>query len=106
MARTKKQSPAIGTTIALTYGTLEIVGWSAPRRLEVYRPFEVNPLERWNAEVRESSMATGPSDSSTRHDKLTAYDSRCSCCYLNITHTVDHHLASVAAVINATAVAR
>ena len=96
MAR-KKQQTAIGTILTLNYGTAEIVGWSAPRRVEVYRPFEVHPSEPWNAEVRETVFATGPSDASTRHDKSRAYDSRCSCCYLNFTHTADHHTASVEA---------
>lgn len=97
MARkTSKPSP-IGIKLDLTYGTAEIVGFNGPWRIEVYRPHQVHPLEPWNAEVRERVMAADHADATTRHDKSTSggYDSRCSCCYLNISHTVAKHAASV-----------
>lgn len=82
---------AHGTILELKYGTAEIVDFAAPWRIEVYRPHVVHPREPWNAAVRERIMAIDPFDASTRHDKFAAYDSRCSCCYLNISHTVALH---------------
>lgn len=76
-----------------TYGTTEIVGFTAPWRMEVYRPFEANPREPWNAAITERCMALGADDASPHHDKGSHYDARCPCCYLNITHTQALHAA-------------
>lgn len=86
-----RRSPVIGTVHRYTYGTSEVVGYDAPWRREIYRPFEVHPKEPWNAAVNERSMATGPDDATPRHDKVRDYDAHCSCCYLNITHTQALH---------------
>jgi hypothetical protein len=96
MARNSKQL-ATGTTLTLKYGTAEIVGFASPWRAEIYRPFEVHPSEPWNREIRERVMAVDAYDASTRHDKLNSYDSRCSCCYLNISHTTAKHDAAIGA---------
>jgi len=74
-----------------TYGTSEIVGYRSPWRIEIYRPFNPHPKEPWNAEVTERCMALNAADTSPRHDKSVRYDSACSCCYLNITHTEALH---------------
>jgi len=92
-----RKSAAKGTMLTLVYGTAEIIGYEAPWRIEIYRPFKVHPAEPWNREVRERIMAVDASDASTRHDKMNSYSSECSCCYLNISHTVDLHDLRVSA---------
>ena len=82
-------------TLTLNYGTLEITGFEGPWRREIYHPFEVSPHEPWNAAVVERTMVVDHKDMSTRHDKCTYYDSRCSCCYLNITHSVNKHAEEI-----------
>lgn len=93
MARNTRRP--IGTVLELTYGKAEIVGFNGPWRIEAYRPNEVHHLEPWNAEVRERVMVRDHDDATTRHDKSADYDSRCSCCYLNISHSVAKHTASI-----------
>lgn len=88
-----KRATAIGTVHQYQYGTSEVVGFDAPWRREVYRPFQVHPKEPWNAAVRERCMATGPSDATPRY--RGRYHSDCSCCYLNITHSEAQHARSV-----------
>jgi hypothetical protein len=96
MARKTKTPSPIGTVLTLNYGTAEIVGYASPWRIEVYRPTEVHPSEPWNAEVRERIMALDSLDATTRHSTYpTGYDSRCSCCYLNISHTAAKHAAAI-----------
>lgn len=79
------------------YGTATVVGFDGKWRAEVYRPFAVNPREPWNAEVYERVMSDGEHDDSPRHETYpTGYDSRCSCCWLNISHTEMVHAGRVA----------
>jgi len=77
--------------LTMKYGTTEIIGFEAPWRTEIYRPFEVHPREPWNREIRERTMALGPRDVSPGHNRSDDYNSKCPCCYLNISHTSDLH---------------
>lgn len=106
MAR-KIPSP-IGTILTTKYGTREIVGFDGGRRVDIFRPTEVHPKEPWNAEVRERPMCLNSRDASPvvstyAHqlgevgDYVRAYDARCSCCYLNISHTTAKHDAAIGA---------
>lgn len=72
------------------YGTATVEGFEGPWRMEIYRPND------GNRPARERTMVTGPNDDSPRHNKMNygegaGYDSRCSCCYLNITHSERKH---------------
>jgi hypothetical protein len=87
---------AIGIRIRHQYGEVEIVGFDGVWRREIYRPFEVHPSEPWNREIHESAMALNHSDTTPHHSKYpTGYNSKCSCCYLNITHTEALHARKV-----------
>jgi len=86
----------VGVKHHYRYGESEIVGFDGAWRREVYRPFSVAANEPWNAEIQERTMCDGPNDDSARHDKLAAYDSKCSCCWLNISHTIRLHGARIA----------
>lgn len=82
----------------LTYGTLVVGRFEHPWRVDVYRP--KNPQKyasgRVESEIVEKTMAAGPGDKSSRHSTYpTGYDSRCSCCYLNITHTEELHAKEI-----------
>lgn len=85
------------TTHTLTYGTAEIVEHLGALRFDVYRPFKVAANEPWNAAVRTRVFSAGPSDVSSWHPmNQGGYDSRCSCCYLGFTHTIDRHAKGIA----------
>lgn len=107
MAKRAKQSSPIGTVLTYAYGTATIAAFEGARRIDTYRPFEVSPREPWNAAIRESSMCLDHNDASpvaqtyayqcgSREPFARAYNARCSCCYLNISHTTALHDARIA----------
>jgi len=92
------------------YGTREVMLFQGcegtVRRLDLYRPFDVSPREPWNAEIEEYTMCLDAQDfthvvstyAAQIGDKgpwVRNYDSKCSCCYLNISHTVAKHDAAL-----------
>ena len=79
----------------LTYGRIEVLSFEHPWRSERYVPNDPK-----GTPVVERSMATGPTDLSTRHNSSTygegaGYDPACLCCWLGICHTADKHRANV-----------
>lgn len=100
------EAPAssIGTIIPSEWGDTEITEYAAPWRRGIYRP-NARSVERFGPGQRAEEVrawATGPDDISpavntygAQHGKtgpeIRPYDSICSCCYLGISHTVDHH---------------
>lgn len=112
--RNSRRTSPIGVTIARKYGTAEIIGFAGARRIEIYRPSEVHPSEPWNREITENPMCLDHYDATPsvstygyqcgdRDAGARAYDSRCSCCYLNINHTAALHDTRIAATDAATA---
>lgn len=65
------------------------------RRIDRYTPVDGSPP------VLESHACVDRSDRSPIHDSWIGrgYDSRCSCCYLNISHTQNRHNQSIAEVV-------
>lgn len=104
----KRRPSPIGLKLTGKYGTAEIVRFNGPWRIHVYRPHVVPPNEPWNAAVYERVMAVDVYDGSEVHDKSHGgherghgYDADCSCCYLNITHTHQKHLACIGVALAA-----
>lgn len=77
----------------MIYGTLHVGAFRAPWRDDVYHP---DRPEKWQANgIVEPAMCSGSGDTSPRHDKSANYDPRCSCCWLNITHTQAKHTGAL-----------
>jgi hypothetical protein len=69
----------------MLYGTLYVGPCDGAWRRDIY-------VDRDGRRHEEGAMHAGEGDVSPRHDKLDHYDSRCSCCWLNICHTEDRHV--------------
>jgi hypothetical protein len=78
----------------MTYGVLHVLGAIRGER----RRAELYVSKQDGKEYRETSFAASPGDLSPRHDHGIGggYDSRCSCCYLNFSHTQEYHAAAIA----------
>ena len=75
-----------GKLIQATYGTIEVIGYERPYRIERYTPNDGRPA------VIERRFSAGPDDTSgPRSVYPSGYDSRCSCCYLGFSHTEAAH---------------
>jgi hypothetical protein len=84
----------MSVTHTYKYGTAAVAGFEGPWRLETYQPND------GSRPVQERTMVASHADYSPRHNKATygegaAYDSKCSCCYLNITHSERKHAACI-----------
>lgn len=65
-------------------------GFESPFRIDVA------VLEKEGRRVEERFFATGAHDLSDHHSIYLSYDSRCSACWLNHSHTRDYHHAQIA----------
>ena len=83
-----KTTTTVGTVIKARYGTIEVLAFEGAWRREVYTADD-------GKRYRESTMVANHRDVTPRHNKMDHYDSRCSCCYLNITHSEAKHAASL-----------
>lgn len=87
--RACQRSGARVVTHRTEYGTFEVAvePFESPWRTDRYTPHREG-----SKSVLERRMADGPKDESAPHAMYpNGYDSRCSCCYLNIPHTENLH---------------
>jgi hypothetical protein len=87
----RNQRSVIGTIVPAYHGTIEILGFRGPWRIERYRTDGSWTLEGRRPYVDEKSMCASHDDTTPRHPIYGGYDADCSCCWLNITHTEAKH---------------
>jgi hypothetical protein len=81
-------------TLTYKYGRSTVAGFEGPWRLETYQPKDGSRA------LAERTMVESHADYSTRRNMATygegpGYDSRCSCCWLGITHSERKHAACI-----------
>lgn len=87
MARRFKAAAAGAARIAYKYGVAETLGYERTEGGSYIREHRYTPNDGGRPVV-ERVFCAGPDDASPMHSTYpTGYDSKCSCCYLNITHT-------------------